>query len=155
MTTRPKNRRGFWQNLFRREGHKEPGPEASAVAQPSQQLAAPELQITPNDPILAYLANVSGVVEIQRLDFDSPALRALKEAGVKLVVPLVSQGELIGLLNLGPRLSEREYSGDDRKLLSNLASQAAPALRVGQLVQEQQVEVRSRERLEQELRVAQ
>ena len=73
---------------------------------------------------------------------------------MKLVVPLVSQGELIGLLNLGPRLSEQDYSSDDRKLLDNLAAQAAPAVRVGQLVREQEVEVRARERIEQELEVA-
>ena len=41
----------------------------------------------------------------------------LRAADVKLVVALVSQGELIWLLNLGPRLSDQEYSGDDRKLL--------------------------------------
>ncbi len=74
---------------------------------------------------------------------------------MKLIVPLVSQGELIGLLNLGPRLSERDYSGDDRKLLDNLAAHASPAVRVAQLVRQQEAEVRSRERLEQELRVAQ
>jgi len=116
---------------------------------------APPVDIAPNDPVLAYFQSASGAVDLDSLDLESPAVEALKEAGVKLVVPLVSQGELIGLLNLGPRLSEREYSGDDRKLLANLASQAAPALRVGQLVQEQQAEVRTRERLEQELRVAQ
>src|SRR5215216_1999558 len=154
MTARTKNRRGFWQNLFRREGRKEPGPEPPAVAQPPQQIAAPELEISPNDPILAYLANVSGVVEIQRLDLDSPALRAMKEAGVRLVVPLVSQGELIGLLNLGPRLSQQEYSADDRKLLSDLSTQTAPAVRVAQLVRQQQQEAQERERIEQELRIA-
>ena len=42
-----------------------------------------------------------GAVDIDALELDSPALDALREAGVKLVVPLVSQGELIGLLNLG------------------------------------------------------
>src|SRR5215218_4801398 len=150
MTARTKNRRGFWQNLFRREGRKEPGPEPPAVAQPPQQIAAPELEISPNDPILAY---VSGVVEIQRLDLDSPALRAMKEAGVRLVVPLVSQGELIGLLNLGPRLSQQEYSADDRKLLSDLSTQTAPAVRVAQLVRQQQQEAQERERIEQELRI--
>jgi len=41
------------------------------------------------------------------------------------------------VLNLGPRRSEQDYSSDDRKLLDNLAAQAAPALRVGQLVREQ------------------
>jgi hypothetical protein len=77
-----------------------------------------------------------------------------RETGVKLAVPLVSQGELIGVLNLGPRRSEQEYSSDDRKLLDKLAAQAAPALRVGQLVLEQQAEAATRQRFEQELEVA-
>ena len=38
--------------------------------------------------------------------------------------------------------------------MESLAAQAAPAVRVGQLVREQEAEVRSRERLEQELQVA-
>ena len=38
----------------------------------------------------------------RRLELDSPAVTALRAAGVALVVPLVSQGELIGTLNLGP-----------------------------------------------------
>src|SRR5678816_3243438 len=66
----------------------------------------------------------------------------------------VSQGELIGLLNLGPRLSEQDYSADDRALLNNLATQAGPAVRVAQLVRQQQIEAQARERLESELRVA-
>ena len=89
------------------------------------------------------------------LELDSPALRQLKAAGTKLVVPLVTQGELIGLLSLGPRLSERDYSGDDRRLLDMLAGHAAPAVRVGQLVREQEKELVARERIEQELHVAQ
>jgi serine phosphatase RsbU (regulator of sigma subunit)/anti-sigma regulatory factor (Ser/Thr protein kinase) len=116
---------------------------------------APPVEIAPSDPIIPYFQSAAGAVDIEGLELESPALDALKAAGVKLVVPLVSQGELIGLLNLGPRLSEQEYSGDDRRLLDNLAAQAAPALRVGQLVREQEVEARTRERLEQELQVAQ
>jgi len=154
MTARTKNRRGFWQNLFRRHGRKAPGPEAPAVAEPSRQIEAPDLEIAPNDPILAYLTNVSGVVEVEKLDLDSPALQAMKAADVKLVVPLVSQGELIGLLNLGPRLSQQEYSADDRKLLSNLSTQTAPSVRVAELVRQQQQEAQERERIEQELKVA-
>ena len=154
MTARTKNRRGFWQYLFRRHGRKAPGPEAPAVAQPSRQIEAPDLEIAPNDPILAYLTNVSGVVEVEKLDLDSPALQAMKAADVKLVVPLVSQGELIGLLNLGPRLSQQEYSADDRKLLSNLSTQTAPSVRVAELVRQQQREAQERERIEQELKVA-
>ena len=115
--------------------------------------AAP-VDIAPNDPLLAVLQGASGAVDIEALELDSPALVELKAAGVKLAVPLVSQGELIGVLNLGPRLSEQEYSSDDRKLLDNLAAQAAPALRVAQLVREQEAEAATRQRFEQELEVA-
>ena len=152
MTTQTKNKTGFWQDLFRRDGRETPE-ETPAFADVPRQ-AAPELDIAPNDPILAYLAGVSGVVEVEKLDLDSPALGQMREAGVKLLVPLVSQGELIGLLNLGPRLSQQEYSADDRKLLSDLATQTAPAVRVAQLVRQQQQEAKERERIEQELKVA-
>ncbi len=154
MTAQANNKKGFLQTLLRRDGRKVPGPEAPVVAEPTQQTVAPEIEIAPNDPILAYLASASGVVETDKLDLDSPALRAMKAADVKMVVPLVSQGELIGLLNLGPRLSQQEYSADDRKLLNDLATQTAPAVRVAQLVRQQQQEAQERERIEQELRVA-
>ena len=84
----------------------------------------------------------------------SPALTELRAAHIQAIVPLVAQGELIGALYLGPRLSDQEYSADDRKLLTTLAAQAAPAIRVAQLVREQAVEIEARERLEQEMRVA-
>ena len=120
-------------------------------------IAAPEqapVEIGPNDPLLAYFQSASEAVDIDALELDSPALRELKAAGVKLAVPLVSQGELIGVLNLGPRLSEQDYSSDDRRLLDKLADQAAPALRVAQLVREQKAEAATRQRFEQELEVA-
>jgi serine phosphatase RsbU (regulator of sigma subunit)/anti-sigma regulatory factor (Ser/Thr protein kinase) len=114
----------------------------------------PPVDIAPNDPIIGYFQTTAGAVDLDGLELDSPAVEALRAAGVKMVVPLVAQGDLIGLLNLGPRLSEQEYSSDDRKLLANLAAQAAPAVKVGQLVRQQEAEARSRERIEQELRVA-
>jgi serine phosphatase RsbU (regulator of sigma subunit)/anti-sigma regulatory factor (Ser/Thr protein kinase) len=125
---------------------------ASAAAAPEPERAP--VDIGPNDPLLAYFQSASEVVDIDALELDSPALRELKAAGVKLAVPLVSQGELIGVLNLGPRLSEQDYSSDDRRLLDKLAAQAAPALRVAQLVREQKAEAATRQRFEQELEVA-
>ncbi|MBA3748345.1 MAG: SpoIIE family protein phosphatase, partial [Solirubrobacterales bacterium] len=127
------------------------------AAAPANVHALPEqapVEIAPNDPLLAYFQGAGEVVDVDALELDSPALRELKAAGVKLAVPLVSQGELIGVLNLGPRLSEQDYSSVDRKLLDNLAGQAAPALRVGQLVREQQAEAATRQRFEQELEIA-
>src|SRR5829696_7909909 len=149
MTTIPSNLR----RVLRREPRVRPSTEPAAA--PPERVEAPPVEIAPNDPLVAYFSGATGAVDISTLQLDSPALEDLREAGIKLVVPLVSQGELIGLLNLGPRRSEQEYSADDRKLLNDLAGHAAPAVRVAQLVREQEAEVRQRERIEQELRVAQ
>lgn len=129
-------------------------PRAEAVGTSLPDPEVPAVDIGPNDPLLAYLQSASGAVDVEALDLDSPALTDLRAAGVKLAVPLVSQGELIGVLYLGPRRSEQDYSSDDRKLLDSLAAQAAPALRVGQLVRQQKAEAATRERFEAELEVA-
>ena len=127
---------------------------AAATAR-RQATERPPIDIAPNDPLLAYLAQSRGAISLDELELDSAAVQALRARGSRLIVPLISQGELIGLLELGPRLSDQEYSREDRRLLDKLAGQAAPAVRVAQLVREQEVEVRARERLEQEMRVAQ
>jgi serine phosphatase RsbU (regulator of sigma subunit)/anti-sigma regulatory factor (Ser/Thr protein kinase) len=129
-------------------------PAATSRPAATTVLPGPEVDIGPTDPLLAFLQAAPGPVDLATLTLESPAVRELRDAGVVLVVPLVSQGELIGTLNLGPRLSEQEYSSDDRRLLASLAAQAAPAVRVAQLVQEQAAEIQARERYEQELRVA-
>src|SRR5512138_13392 len=146
--------RKSWFNLFGRRSEPAAAQPEAAEMEPAPRGQTVEFDIAPNDPLLAYLLSVSSVVEIDKLHLESPILRQLKEAGVKVVVPLISQGELIGLLNLGPRRSEQEYSADDRRLLNTLAAQAAPALRVAQLARQQQAEARERERIAQELRVA-
>jgi serine phosphatase RsbU (regulator of sigma subunit) len=162
MSTHKRTNQGFFQSLLGRDGDQQspkhipqqPIVEAPQHQQQQQEEPAPQLQIAPNDPIVAYFASASGVVEIDKLDLHSPALKAMKAAQIKVVVPLVSQGELIGLLNLGARLSQQEYSADDRKLLNDLATQTAPAVQVAQLVRQQQQQAQERERIEQELRVA-
>jgi PAS domain S-box-containing protein len=74
----------------------------------------------------------------------------MKAVDIELVVPLVSQGELIGLLSLGSRLSQQEYSADDRELLRDLSTQTAPAVRVARLVRQQhEAETRYRTLVEQ------
>jgi len=114
-----------------------------------------DLDLAANDPLVGYLLSAAGAVDITNLRLASPALKELQAAGVVLVVPLISSGSLVGLLSLGPRMSERGYSSDDLRLLNSLAGYAAPAMRVGQLVRQQEAEARNRERIEQELKVAQ
>jgi serine phosphatase RsbU (regulator of sigma subunit) len=117
------------------------------------------VRVASDDPIVAHLEEVTAPVALDELEVASPARDALQAAGLRLVVPLVSQARLVGLLGLGARRSERDYAVDDRKLLEDLAERAAPALRVAQLVRrlvrQQAAELQAREHMEQELQVAQ
>lgn len=141
---------GFWRTLTRRPADLEAQSD-SGFESPG---GFPDLTFADDDPLAAHFVRSPTAVLVDRLELDSPALRAMKQAGVHLAVPLVSQGELVGVLQLGPRRSEQEYSAEDRALLDNLAAQAAPALRVAQLVLEQRQEAEAHERLAHELRVA-
>lgn len=149
-TTKP----NLWQRLF--GGKTVPTEKPVVVSDAPKPLPGTlvTLDLPPNDPLVAYFSTTPGVVELDKLNLDSPALRDLNKQGVRMVIPLVNQGELLGLLNLGSRLSDQDYSSDDRVLLNNLATQTAPAIRVAQLVRQQQLETQARERLEQELRIA-
>ena len=143
-----------WESMIEQDGPAAAGTGGLPTPGPVQE-AGTVVDIAPNDPVVAYFQAATGVVDIDMLNLDSPAARGMRDTGVKLAVPLISHDDLIGVLTLGPPLSERDYSADDRRLLLDLATQAAPAVRVAQLVREQQEEAQSRERLEQELRVAQ
>lgn len=70
-----------------------------------------DVSIADADPLIAYALSHPGAVELDRLQLDSPAVRNLKASATELVLPLASQGELLGLLTLGPRLGvERRTS---------------------------------------------
>ena len=106
----------FWHVLTGRNGRE--AREVPAVPDiGGRQVAVETVGIAPNDPIVAFCQGSPSILNVDSLTLDSPTLDALKAAGVKLVVPMVSQGELIGLLNLGSRLSGQDYSADDRRLL--------------------------------------
>jgi serine phosphatase RsbU (regulator of sigma subunit)/anti-sigma regulatory factor (Ser/Thr protein kinase) len=161
MTTGFSRTLARWRKPFRRRrgnGGTGDNADSAAAGSAAQPGAVPPVLadggIAPDDPLLAYFRQNASVTELERIHIESQALAALRAAGVKLVIPLVSQGELIGLINLGPRLSDQEYTSDDRRMLNNLAVQAAPAVRVAQLVRQQRQEALERERVEQELRVA-
>ncbi|MBA2420662.1 MAG: hypothetical protein H0V57_05975, partial [Thermoleophilaceae bacterium] len=79
---------------FRRRLRRQDREAAKAAAQPAPAAAAapeqPPVEIAPNDPLLAYFQTASEAVDVEALELDSPALRELKAAGVRLAVPLVS-----------------------------------------------------------------
>jgi serine phosphatase RsbU (regulator of sigma subunit)/anti-sigma regulatory factor (Ser/Thr protein kinase) len=125
----------------------------SALPEPGA--SASPLDIDPSDPLLHFLLSATGPVDVNALPAYSAAVRRMKEDGVHLVLPLVASGELVGVVALGERRSERAYSRDDKKLLESLARFAAPALRLGELVRQRGQEARNLQRIESELQVAQ
>jgi serine phosphatase RsbU (regulator of sigma subunit) len=71
-----------------------------------------------------------------------------------VMVPLIAQARPVGAVYLGPRRSGRPYTALDRRLLERIAAAAAPPVRVGQLVEEQERRAVERARLDGELAVA-
>lgn len=145
---------GDMVQLRRRSKKSEETTEVAISTPESATRGLDPVEIPPGDVLEALLLSAGGPVEISTIEVDSPTISRLKEEGVELVVPLIGQGELLGALYLGQRLSDQPYSTDDRRLLGNLASQVAPAMKVAQLVREQQAEAKERERIHQELQVA-
>ncbi|HJS71254.1 MAG TPA: SpoIIE family protein phosphatase [Acidimicrobiia bacterium] len=140
--------------LRRRSRKTETAPDESqgTAVSPTREIDA--IEIPQGDTLETVLLSAGGPVEVASIEVESDTITELREQGVELVVPLIGQGELLGALYLGQRLSDQPYSTDDRRLLGNLASQVAPAMKVAQLVREQQAEAKERERIQQELQVA-
>ncbi len=141
-------------SLRRRSKESKTAESGPAPAKASPTRALDPVEIPPGDVLETLLISAGGPVDLTAIDADSATITRLREEGVELIVPLIGQGELLGALYLGQRLSDQPYSTDDRRLLGNLASQVAPAMKVAQLVREQQAEAKERERIQQELQVA-
>ena len=74
----------------------------------------------------------------------------LERSGIVLSVPMFLQGRLIGMINVGSKLSGRMYSQDDVDLLDTVGSQAAIAIENARLHQSE-IE---RQKIEEELSLA-
>ena len=93
--------------------------------------ARPELQkIRRTTPLLVELARQGEPWELPPAGLESDAATAvLGPLQSGCLVPIMGrEGRLVGLLALGPRLSEEPYSGEDKRLLASVASQAGMAL---------------------------
>jgi hypothetical protein len=83
-----------------------PTPADASSPGPTREAAA--IEIAANDPLLPYLQDALGAVEIDSLELDSPAQCELRAEGIELVIPLVSQGELIGARRRAARRRRRD-----------------------------------------------
>jgi sigma-B regulation protein RsbU (phosphoserine phosphatase) len=109
----------------------------------------PTLRV-PNRWVLATVAQPAAS------DLDLPGLRGadtemwhdLHTAGVALVLPLVTGGDLVGLLLLGRKHHQTGYLREEIEVLEALAGQAALALRNAQLLRDRAEQVRLRSELD-------
>ncbi len=129
------------------------------VAQRGRGEEVMNLKLRRNHPLLRWMAHEREVLTDHRMSI-LPQFKLLweeereelKRLDAKLFVPLLVQGDLVGLFAFGPKLSEETYSQDDRITLITLANQTAVAVENARLYQQAQQELAERVRAEEELK---
>jgi hypothetical protein len=123
----------------------------NAAPQPASRAA---MAILGSDTAYGSLLRPGSILEVERQPSSSVLMQELRADGIALVVPLVTRGELIGLLTLGPRSDSLRYSFDDCRLLVMLADTCAAELANVQRAFVEGLIARHRDRIEQELQTA-
>ena len=121
---------------------------------------SPRTVIAGENPMISWLNLNDVIVTHQELETDTH-FRALWEEernvinqlGAEIFIPLNAKGELVGLIALGPKLSEQTYSNEDKQTLISLAHQTAVAVQNAQLYDTAQKELRQRRETEKRLQL--
>jgi len=111
---------------------------------PSQDVIRLNIEIAPDEQLIAYFEQHPAPFIADGRDLASPAVRYFVANGVSLLVPLVTQGQLVGLLSLGEPVGGGRYSRDDLAFLTTLADEAAAAARIAQLLSRQRADDQDR-----------
>jgi sigma-B regulation protein RsbU (phosphoserine phosphatase) len=120
--------------------------------------APPGLQtVSPDLPLFGELSRRGQPWEVPPVNaagvYEAADLAALRP---DCIVPLVARsGSLAGLLVLGPRLSEEPYSGEDKRLLAAVATQAVTALENMRMAEEIAERMEAERRVAREMEIAQ
>ena len=111
-------------------------------------------EVSSDAPVLAELARRGKPWEV-RAESGGDVLPGLVGAKAECLVPILGrEGRLIGLIGLGPRLSEEPYSREDKRLLASVASQAGIALESLQLAEQMAERIEADRRAAQEMEYA-
>jgi phosphoserine phosphatase RsbU/P len=106
-------------------------------------------------PILAELARRRQPWEFPPVSEENAEKSVLALLHPECLVPVMGRGgRLVGLLVLGPRLSEGAYSGEDKRLLASVANQAGIALENIQLAEKMAERMETERRAAIEMQVA-
>jgi sigma-B regulation protein RsbU (phosphoserine phosphatase) len=116
----------------------------------------PEFATIPEDsPEVAELERLGKPQDVSLEASGTPRSAALASLRPECLVPLLGrEGKLIGLLVLGPRLSQEPYSGEDKGLLASVASQAGIALEAIRLGEQIAERIEAERRAAQEMEYA-
>ncbi len=119
--------------------------------------APPGLQtIRCTSPLLVRLARRGEPWELPPSGLENdPKTAVLAPLHSGCLVPMLGRdGRLVGLLALGPRLSEEPYSGEDKHLLASVASQAGMALENFRLAEDIAEKLEAERRTTREMEIA-
>lgn len=115
-----------------------------------------------NSSAVRHLRNSRGPAALDDNDpdgwliFASPAEReTLRQLSAKLLLPLPGRKQMMGILALGPKLSEEPYSRADLQLLQSVAVQTGLAIENAELMATLAKEAAQRERMNREIEIAQ
>ena len=103
-----------------------------------------DLRLRKDHPIVHWLSSHEHTLTRHAMEV-APQFKALWEQeredlesiGAELFVPLKAKDQLVGILALGPKLSEESYSQDDQLILTTLANQTAIAIENARLYEAQ------------------
>ena len=128
--------RDLWATLAGRRPHlPDPEPDFTILKQ---------LEVAPDEELIGYFEQHPVPLVARGIDLASPAAPYLGADGVSLLVPLVTQGRLVGLLSLGEPAGGGSYSRDDLAFRTTLADEAAAAARIVHLLAQQRAEEQDR-----------
>ncbi|MDQ6664526.1 MAG: SpoIIE family protein phosphatase, partial [Acidobacteriota bacterium] len=103
-----------------------------------------------NRPALVYFDDPQSWVQ----QADASERDKLRELNAQLLLPLAGRDQLLGVMVLGPKLSEAPYSRNDLQLLQSVATQTGLALENSQLAATLVAEAAQRERANREMEIA-
>ena len=119
----------------------------------------PDLGLRNDHPIVDWLSDHEHALTRQDVEV-MPQFKALwgkekqdlEKLGAELFIPLKAKGDLVGIIAVGPKLSEAVYSQDDQLTLTTLANQVAVAIQNAWLYDQARQEIAERKRAEDALR---
>jgi sigma-B regulation protein RsbU (phosphoserine phosphatase) len=68
------------------------------------------------------------ISERSRITVDENEIEWIRDNEISVTIPMISQGELVGVLNLGKKQNDEDFSADDLDILTQASSQTALAL---------------------------